>query len=271
MRRRSRSMRRRGSRVFRRRLSTSFKRFRRGRGRYVDKKAFKREVRSVVVANRGTAAGVFNLNPEILGTITQPCPSGWNFGGSIVVASPIATTVAYPVIGSAGQYDLPFSMAFFMSDVLNYTEFQVLFDQYKLNYIVIKFTPTWNSNTNGTYVGTIPSIEFMRDCDDVTLPTEDYWAQVASKKGPIMFDKPITIKLKPSMLMAALYNPQTPTTFATTMKSRYNNAAMPDVGHFGIKGMIRNLYAPGAPLDTNPGNNLFRVEATYYFTMKGLQ
>lgn len=260
-------MRRRGLRL-RRRLSTSFKRFRRGRGRYVDKKAFKRNCRGICVSTTGALSGTFNVAAE--NGVTGSVPTGFRFcganpGSSNTTAGP---GFAVAVAGSADQYDCPFVCNFQFNDVVNATEFSTLFDQYKLNYVVMKFIPTWNSNIAGTYTGTIPSIEFKRDHDDSTNPDLQQWAQTASVKGPIMFDKPITIKVKPTMLTPALRS-GTGTTFPVISSARYCDMNLTDVEHFGIKGWIRNLYCPATA--GTFGSQLFKLDLTYYFTCKGLQ
>lgn len=266
MRRRRPSMRRRGSR---RRLSTTFKRYRRGRGRYVDKKTFKRNVRAICVGSAGAiTGGIFTVNAET-GVTGNNVPATWTIGGVNPGSSFAASVNATLRAGTTAVYDLPFAMSFRFADILNAQEFASLFDQYKLNYVVVKFTPTWTVNTSVPAAATMPSIEYKIDHDDIQEPTPLIWAETAAVRGPVTFNKPISIKIRPTMLTPAIRSTTTSTTYTVVSGARTNDMAFTDVEHFGLKGWIKNLYSPAGASGVQ--NQLFQIDATYYFSCKGLQ
>lgn len=54
------------------------------------------------------------------------------------------THIADTIVTPAGGYGQFFT--FQLTDLPNYTEFSALFDQFRINAVVIKFVPTWTSN-----------------------------------------------------------------------------------------------------------------------------
>lgn len=184
----------------------------------------------------------------------------------VQVTSPYALTTGYLGMG----------MQFALTDLPNFAEFTTLFDQFRINKIVLKFI--WAGTglsgieaTNNVMFG--PSFIYTPDRDDSVAPassqagantireyarSKEYYFGQQNKRV-------CTVVIKPSILAS---NYLTAVTTGYTIK--YNqwvdmaNAALP---HYGLKGIFidRQTVAGGAA----PAAVLyFECEATYYISCK---
>lgn len=158
---------------------------------------------------------------------------------------------------------------FKLNDVNNSAEYKALYDQYKLNYVVLKVIhrstnisqmETYDQNSMG-----FPYMYYVIDRDDNTAPADmDEIREYSSSKMFVFTpDKRVCyIKLKPSQLAMSYLS-----TTATSYNIVYNrwtdwddNGATP---HYGVKLVIINPQT-----STNVRTSRFDVEATYYFSCK---
>lgn len=140
-------------------------------------------------------------------------------------------------------YDVPFALQFRMGDLVSSTELQNVFDKYKITSAKVKVQTTLNTAQQNTVP--IPFIDYVADKDDWTpLSTSDFREKMGVKTKYFSGSRPsITMGVKP-VPAAEIYNSLTFTGYAVPGKAPFINMAYPDVPHYGIKGVIRNLYLP---------------------------
>lgn len=134
-------------------------------------------------------------------------------------------------------------LEFQLASVLNYTEFTSLFQEYRINCVVVKFTPTWDTNDIGNQtIATpvrMPVIGWAIDYNDAATPSSiDTISEFANYKET-MFNKPIKIKIWPAVA---------PTLYANNLLVGYGvkrrqwiRSANSDVKHYGLKFMVYNI------------------------------
>lgn len=213
------------------------------------------------------ASGNYSISGEA-GAITAP-PAGWNVGGASAPLPTAAITTWYSDLnnlssGSVNYIDVPFGFNFTLGDIVRVQDFTSLFDQYKLNYIKLKFIPTWSELGSE-----LPRLEWSLDHDDVTLPVPGTFRERGNVKSAQM-RKPITIGIKPTQLMPTLRS-GSGATYPTVVSSKWNNSTAIDIEHFGLKGFFRGM--PAFNTTASAANNLakIKIEATYYFETRGVQ
>lgn len=159
-----------------------------------------------------------------------------------------------------GTFGVGFSHSFKLSQMVNSSEFTSLFDKYKICKIV--WTLMFQVNQaplNGNSV--LPIIHMCADDDDVTVPTALGEIQQRQNCKRRVLGNTVMLKytFRPK-IAASVYNTALSSGYA--VKSGYINTDYPDVPHYGIKGIINNLW-----LTTN-NNVAFTIEPTYYLALK---
>lgn len=171
--------------------------------------------------------------------------------------------------GISAFYDIPFSMSFRLSHLVNSTDITQISDMYKIvgAYVRINHTGAQFSTTAGglatATVSNKPWIQHYTDHDDATPPGV---TQVLEHMGT----KTKTFKNENSYIsMKARPVPQEDVTggYIVPARSRFINSANPTVEHFGIKGCLKNVYLP-APTD---GSTQFRVDVALAVVAKDFQ
>lgn len=171
--------------------------------------------------------------------------------GPITVGTPVTDTVGYAVSGS---------LIFTLSNVEVPADITQLYDRYKITGVKVKFIPLFNfSSTVNT--GYLPELMTCIDYDDSALPTESTLRQrnIRIKR----LDKPVSVFIKPKL--AGMVYQGTSTAGYSIDSARYLNCAYPDIQHFGLKFIIKNMDLRTAYV------NSVNVETTYYLAMKDPQ
>lgn len=163
--------------------------------------------------------------------------------GQLSTCLTLGTVTASPAGGNI--YDVPFALQFRMGDVANSTELQNVFDKYKITSALIKVQTTLNTAQQNTVP--VPFIDYVVDKDDWTPTTvADFREKMGTKTKYFGSNRPsISMAVRP-VPAAEVYNSLTFTAYAVPGRAPYLNMAYPDVPHYGIKGVIRNIYLPGA-------------------------
>lgn len=158
-----------------------------------------------------------------------------------------------------------FSVLFKYSDIPNFDEYAVLFDQYKI--LGVKLTIEYRDNVQGVqtvHVGSNPRVYLCKDYDDADVPTSiDEIRQYKNCTRTILSQTRPTasVYLKPRVVITSVVG-----------NNAYQLANSPwcDMGsqgtsYFGVKGAI-SVYNNdiNAPLDA-----FFSMYATYYVSVKG--
>jgi len=152
--------------------------------------------------------------------------------------------------------------SFALSDLPQSATFAALFDQYKIDYVVIHFLPRGNMNQNsatnnaqmGTYLTAI-------DLDDTAnISTEDALRQFQTCKEMSML-KATSVGLKPHVAIAA-YSGAVFTSFANKGNQWIDSANL-GVPHYGVRTMVSAT--------ANNVDVYFDVRAEYYFSCKNVR
>lgn len=172
------------------------------------------------------------------------------------------THLADTIVTPAGGLGLFFT--FQLTDLPNYTEFSALFDQFRINAVVIKFVPTWTSNdinpqSTALYM---PNFHSALDFDGpTTAPTAEtdllQYQSYRMTRGHVVHMR----KIVPCVNVAA-YESALATAYLPKRKQFLD---MVDVAtqHFGMKIWI------DAPNLTS--NLAYKTYATYYFTTRSVR
>jgi len=153
--------------------------------------------------------------------------------------------------GGPNLFDIPFSIQFALNQLDTSADITNLADKYRIVNALVKFT---TSNVAlGAGAGLVmPHVEYIVDHDDATVPS---LSQIQQKMGVrnigfnqrgqcAMYVKPIPA--------AQLYNGVT-TAYAVLRRSPYIDSSNNDVPHYGIKGILRSVFLPGATNCANIG------------------
>jgi hypothetical protein len=134
---------------------------------------------------------------------------------------------------------------------VNVAEFTTLFDQYRINYVVLKFmcgTLETNSTDNAT-------MTIACDYDDGNAPTNVSDLFQYDNCKIYSYGKDINVKLKPRIAMAAYGGAFTSYANAGGM---WLDVASPAVEYYGVKACLTRCNAQCT----------YRIYATYYIELK---
>lgn len=167
----------------------------------------------------------------------------------------LGTAVASQTLG-ANYYDVPFAMTVQLDQLAGYTEITTLADRYKIARVAIKFL----NNQNAYFAGTVqPFLQLCVDRDDNTAPTI---AQLNEKMGLISrtftSNGYVNFSVRPLPALSA-YQSAIATAYTVPNKAPYFNSSYPSVPHYCLKGVIRNVYAPGGGSMATPSLHMDTV------------
>lgn len=167
------------------------------------------------------------------------------------------------------------SFQFKLSDLPGVSDFANLFDDYRINKVVLKLIPQITSSNMpynaaagagaGTGLGRNPRVFYAADYDDSNVVTSiNALRQYGNVKvRPVVGNKPIKIIITPAISQEILRTPST-TAYAPKWK-QWLDLAYNDVPHYGIKMWVEDCdgIAAGTPTAA-----IFKVEGTMYFSCK---
>lgn len=157
---------------------------------------------------------------------------------------------------------------FSLVDCLNYTNFTAMFDQYRINTVVVKFTPHMTEIVNKPFDdtttpgagATIPNFCVAVDRDDATAPTTYNEVKQRNKSRVVPATKSLTFKLRPSRLIATYNTGIGQDAYTVDTTKRWINSSSPNLNHFGLKYALE---------DSSPANAyVYQVEIMYYVSFK---
>lgn len=171
---------------------------------------------------------------------------------------------------------------FSLDQLPNYTEFTNLFDQYRINKVVLKLIPQYNQSTfnvghanntatSGQLSGRNPRFMIVNDYDDDTAPVNmDTLRQYANVKVyPVMNNKLIKHTITPATQMMA-YETIGTTGYIPKFK-QWINCSDSNVPHYAIKWGIEDTSAINNTAASLANAQVyFRVEASIYLSFKGV-
>lgn len=155
------------------------------------------------------------------------------------------------------------SEAFSLSNnVTNYTEFTNLFDQYRINKVVIKFKLKFDPSAQPSTAAVFPKMWIHADYDDSTIPTtvNDLLQRSNLKTTILQPDREYTFAFTPAIL-AESFRGATATAYSPKFK-QYIDMSFPDTPHYAYKAAIEMLPATGYSL---------LINKTLYFSCKNVR
>lgn len=182
-------------------------------------------------------------------------------GTCLALGTPVAKT------GYTQIYDVPFSMKFSLDQVVNYVELTAIADMYKLKNVMVRLECPFNvAQAPGGTATPLPYIEYIQDHDDDGVPN------VASFRERMGLTTKYFSSSKPKITMGV--NPKTTTLLYqsgiangySVSKQVFINATSPAVPHYGIKGVLRNVWIP-AVANGSP----FTFDISTKFVLKDIQ
>lgn len=143
---------------------------------------------------------------------------------------------------AANYWDVPFSVELHLSDLDAYTDITSISDKYRIN----SATLTFITNPGSYFAGAaLPYIQIVPDYDDSIPPTLSILNQKMGLKTRTFNNIGMTsmrILPKPTTTVG---NGATNTSAVVPRSAPFLDCGHPDVPHFGLKGVFRNLYSPG--------------------------
>lgn len=157
-----------------------------------------------------------------------------------------------------------------MNELPNYTEYTDLFDEYRINYIVMKFLPI----TRGTQVSLAgmssvlnpvnnfgwyqPQIHICPDYNDADTPSSIASLQQKHGYRVTEFNKPVILKFRPAV-SPMIYRSAATTAYGTKWK-QWLHQQYTDTPHYGAKWIITGLNESHA--------FTYQVQLTYYMSFR---
>lgn len=168
-------------------------------------------------------------------------------------------TAITPLQGNAVHAPYTSSITVQFSNLINSSEFEALFDQYKITYVVHKFYMRVTPDAQTAATAVYPKLYWYVDPDDSTLPANlsEMRERSSTRMAVLRPDRPVVVKYKPTILQE-IYRSGITTAYAPR-KPMWLDLAYNNVIHYGVK------YA----IDTFTNTNYFLdVETKYYFACK---
>lgn len=167
------------------------------------------------------------------------------------------------------------SMAFRLSDISDVADFTNLFDQYRINGIAVKIIPCVTNIRGSTSGGTLPDLgcflHIVNDVDDAATPAAsavgmDALRQYESYRSINPYRNngaPIKFYIKPRVA-PAIYGSGTFTGYGS-VRPPWIDLVSTGVDHYGMKFLVETIEGALNQLAE------FKVEATYYFSCRGVR
>jgi len=160
-------------------------------------------------------------------------------------------------------------LSFQLTDIINFSSFTTIWDQYRIDQVIVKFIPVlttvvnrpFDDSTNpGASVGEIPRLTTMIDRDDRAVPLDFNQIFQRPQSRTKMATKAIIWKFTPNRLVE-VYRSTTSTAYKIdTNKKQFLDCGYSNVPHYGLK------FALEA---TSPSNCYqYRIERSFKISFK---
>lgn len=171
------------------------------------------------------------------------------------------------ITGTDNCYDVPFSMSFRLSQLMNSGDITTLADSYKIVNALVKIHANWNmGGTNQT--SAIPWVEYIQDYDDATVPAiSDLREKMGTKNKYFNASKPTVLMGVRPKFADTIFNNGVTSAYAVGNKREWINSTYGGVEHYGIKGVLHNVQLPGS----GSGGSLFNWDVSLKVVAKDFQ
>lgn len=248
-----------GRRYVRRRVGRKFSR--NTRGRVVGRTRTKRGARPNFLFHRWVAA-VPTYSPVLAGSGLNNSTSNCSYND---------VTGILQGNGSNAVSSFNCAVCFAINDIPNWSEFNALFDQFRLNAVMFQIkmvsnpdsaiTPGVNTTNYGNFY---PTIWYCPDHDDNAILTVAQLKEFERVRHKVLRpNQELNIMLRPTTL-SQVYNTTTAAGYACNFRRSWLDVATPSIPHFGLKFAIdfeglNNTIVQGFS---------FKINAKYYFQCK---
>lgn len=146
-----------------------------------------------------------------------------------------------------GWWDVPFAFEFHLQDLQDSSDLTSICDRYK----ILKADIIIQNSMNFATTPTIPTfVQYVHDWDDSSAPTINFLNTKMGLKNK-GFNSLGQCKLRTYPKVAqAVFNNGIPGSVVSTAqvasKAVYLDSAYPEIPHFGLKGVLRNVYGAGS-------------------------
>ena len=184
-------------------------------------------------------------------------------------------TTAILTVG-AGKVQAGMAMAFQLNDITNVSEITNLYDQFKINGVLVTIKMINNPDAvnaanlvpgiNSSGANFYPTIWYAPDHDDITAPTIAILKQYSRVKHKVLRpNSEIKFYARPSTL-TQLYDGALSTAYANSKGRPWIDIANPEVPHYGFKFAIDFEGLTTAAVTYSQWQ--FKINVKYYFTCK---
>jgi hypothetical protein len=246
----------------------------------------KRVARRRAPAKRGPSAGTrrgkrstgsrlinkpysYVFKPDTQWMISTPLSGTLQVTGNAV--APLSVVSLSSIGGSASlftsYYDFGWALSFTLRDLQNASDFQQIYDQYRINWIDIKVTYL-SQGANITGVGVLPTVYAVLDNDNAAVPGDA--RTVRSKQGSKTFrisDARNSFMMRCKPKASIVVDSTTGGQQALQAPRGWLDCNQDNILHFGAKFWADNVYLP-AGTSTNTG---IQLDYVYNVSFRGAQ
>lgn len=169
-------------------------------------------------------------------------------------------------VGSSSGWSIPFALKFRLDQLINSTDITGIADRYRIVGAYIRLFYNKSNAQAGATAG-MPYVEYITDHDDATAPTvnglrEKMGVKLSTFKNGSSF---IGIKCRP-LPSREIFASGLTSGYEVPTKSVFINSSYPNVEHYGVKGVIHNMWLPAVD-----GQEVIKVDVALTVVAKDLQ
>lgn len=203
-----------------------------------------------VIKRRVPMFNVYSTGSTTLPNIITNNPTVFKVGSVVAAANNLS-----------GWYDVPFALEFHLNDLQDYTDITSICDRYK----ILRADIVCQNTLNAGGTPAVPTfIQYVHDWDDSGAPTINFLnTKMGMKNKGFNSLGQLKMRTYPKVAQAVFNNGIPGTSISTAQvasKAVYLDAAYPEIPHFGLKGVIRNVY--GTPSTSAAGSITFDLVLT---------
>jgi len=214
----------------------------------------------------------FKLRPNyLLASQTTPGAMNWAVAGGAAGTAPFnapSVSTTGSATGFANLFDLGLGAAFRLNDISSVSDWQNMYDAYRINKVVCEVEFLQNVASGGATWGSIlPTLYMVQDQDSAGFPPNLLTIQgqqgvkryCVGDRNKVRFTMSIAPRAAPLQAGPATNN------YAVGKPGQWLNCASPGINHFGIKYYITDLNMPG----TGSVETAIKFQFTYYVSFRG--
>lgn len=165
--------------------------------------------------------------------------------------------------GTADVYQFGGAMEFKLSDVTEFADFTNLFDQYSIQQVDMVITDLHNVATESQAGQVRPTIKYVVDCDDATVPAAAQTVNAYQNVKSWTFrgdGQPLRISIKPRVA-TTVYRTGITSAYGPAKEGMLLDVDNVDVPHYGLKMWFQDCFFSGT--SSQIGKTKLRFELTY--------